>query len=109
MYDACIPIYCQVTPLPLNLAIIRACIHTYIHTQLAPATTKPLYAEVMQATARKARPQTKMVVQRQTPAMGIPLQPVAEELHRTAEKGGYGAVQPAPPYLDRDLVGTGMI
>ena len=43
------------------------------------------------------------------PAVGVPLQPVAEELHRTAEKGGYGAVQPARPYRDRDFVGTGMI
>ena len=41
--------------------------------------------------------------------MGIPLQPVAKELHRTAEKAGYGAVQPARPYRDRDLVGTSMV
>ena len=60
--------------------------------QLAQATTKPSYAKVTQATARKARPQTKMVVRRQPLAVGIPLQLVAEELHGTADKGGYRAV-----------------
>ena len=49
-----------------------------------------------------------MVVRRRPLAVGILLPPVVEELHRTAEKGGYGVVQPARPYWDRDLVGTGM-
>ena len=35
------------------------------------------------------------------------LQPVAEELQRTAKKGVYIAVLPARPYRDRDLVDTG--
>ena len=51
-----------------------------------------------------------MVIAKKEPhAAGIPLQPVVEELQGTAEKGGYGAVLPARPYRDRDLVDTGMM
>ena len=38
----------------------------------------------------------------------MPLQSVAKELQRTAEKGEHTAVLPAGPYRDRDLVDTGM-
>ena len=53
--------------------------------------------------------QTKVIVRKEVPTTGIPLQPVAEELQRTAEKGAYGAVLPARPYRDTDLADTGMV
>ena len=37
---------------------------------------------------------------------GTPLQPMVEELQRTAKKGRYGAVLSARPYRDQDLVDT---
>ena len=77
-------------------------------TQLAQAAAKPSYATVAQGAARKTRTQTTVVAKRETWQTGTPLQPVAEELQRTAEKEGYGTVLPAHPYRDRDLVDTGM-
>ena len=75
-------------------------------TQLAqPQQT---YASAVQTSTRRGRAHTVVIAKKEPQAAGIPLQPVAEELQRTAEKGGYGAVLPARPYRDRDLVDTGM-
>ena len=49
-----------------------------------------------------------VVAKREPQNAGIPLQPVAEELQRTAEKGGYGVVRPTRLYRDCDLADTGM-
>ena len=75
---------------------------------LRKARSKPTYAETAQTVARQSRRPTKVVAKRERQAVGIPLQPIAEELQRTAEKGGYGAVLPARPYRERDLANTGM-
>ena len=78
-------------------------------TRLAQPTTRPTYAEAALSSSRRTRVQFKAIARKEVPTTGIPLQPVAEELQRTAEKGGYGAVLPARPYRDRDLANTGMV
>ena len=78
-------------------------------TQLAQAPTRPTYAEAAQAGTHRTKVQTKVIARKEIPTTGIPLQSMAEELQRTAEKGGYGAVLPARPYRDRDLANTGMV
>ena len=78
-------------------------------TRLAQPTTRPTYAEAAQASSRRTRMQTKVIAMKEVPTTGIPLQPVAVELQRTAEKGGYGVVLLARPYRDKDLTDTGMV
>ena len=77
-------------------------------TQLAQAPPKHSYAAAAQSSARKGRTHTVVVAKREPQSTGIPLKPAAEELQRTAEKGGYGAVVLARPYSHRDLADTGM-
>ena len=67
-------------------------------TQLAQPLAKHSYAEAAQTPVRRTQTQTTVVAKREPRNAGQPV----------AEKGGYGAVLPARPYRDRDLVETGM-
>ena len=73
-------------------------------TQLAQPPPKQTYAAAVQASTRRGR---LYCGQEGIASRWYSSQPVADELQRTAEKGGYGAVLPAPPYRDRDLADMG--
>ena len=66
-------------------------------TELAQPLPQQTYASAVQTSTRRGRAHTVVIAKKEPQAAGIPLQLVPEELHRTTEKGGYGAVLPARP------------